>query len=243
MKDKVTKELAKQMKLMVETPEVQASIKKITDALGAFSQDESGNVVRNEPVTQKLVKDSCCSYCGTKLYSPEYPKKCSNCGEYAWGNPIPVVVIVFPVVQDDKLGILIQKRGIDPKKGEWALTSGYVNNNEDWQTAAGRESFEEMGLVTDINKFQLYDVVSGKDKVNTLIFCVYEEALTLDILSSFKPNNEVDELDVMWLEKDLAFPSHTQVANTLIKTLGDIYKNPLMWQASATLTKVVNFYK
>jgi ADP-ribose pyrophosphatase YjhB (NUDIX family) len=173
--------------------------------------------MENKIPEQKLEKDSCCSYCGTKLYDLEYPKRCSNCKEYAWGNPIPVVVALLPVEQDGRRGILIQQRNIDPGKGEWALTGGYINHGENWRQAITRETKEELELETDSNKFQLYDVVSGKSGATILIICYYNIVTQYETLSSFKPNKEVQAVDVAWEPRELAFPSHTQAVLSVLK--------------------------
>lgn len=170
------------------------------------------------------VKDSFCSYCGIELPDiSKYPRRCLTCGNYAWGNPIPVVVVLLPVEQDGKVGLLIQKRNIDPEKGNWALTGGYVNSGEDWRTAAARETMEELRLETDPNKFHLYDVVSGKDGATLLVICIYQDRISPDILSTFQPNEEVQAIDIMWEPKELAFGSHTKASNDLIRA----YRNHL----------------
>ena len=166
----------------------------------------------------KTLKDSFCSYCGVQFIDdPQYPKKCSSCGEYAWGNPIPVVVILFTVENQGKTGVLIQQRNINPEKGKWALTGGYVNNKEDWREAAVRETMEELKLETNPNKFELVDVIAGKNSLTLLIICKYNEPISYEILSSFEPNEEVQALDVMWEPRELAFSVHTKFANDFIK--------------------------
>lgn len=163
------------------------------------------------------MKDSCCSYCGTKLYDLAYPKRCSNCKEYAWGNPIPVVATLIPVEQDGKWGILIQQRNIEPEKGNWALTGGYINHGEDWRAAITREVKEELNLDAEPNKFQLFDVVSGKSGSTILVICYYNNVIPFEMLSSFTPNDEVQSVDVMWEPRELAFPAHTKAAFDALK--------------------------
>lgn len=175
--------------------------------------------MENKDQEKKLEKDSFCSYCGTLFtHTITYPKHCDSCMQYAWGNPIPVVVVLFTVEQNitGKLGLLIQRRNIDPQKGNWALTSGYINHGEDWRSAAVRESLEELKLTTNPNKFSLHDVVSGKNNSSLLIFCSYRDSIPIEILSSFQPNEEVQALDIMWEDKELAFPSHTEAASIML---------------------------
>lgn len=56
MLNKGTKELARQMSLMVNTPKVQADIERVLNNLGAFKRDQSGNIVRVEAL--KPVKNN-----------------------------------------------------------------------------------------------------------------------------------------------------------------------------------------
>lgn len=170
------------------------------------------------------VKDSFCSYCSAEFKKDTpYPKHCSACGEYAWGNPLPVVIAVFPVVSNGKIGLLIQQRNIDPQKDKWALTGGYINHNEGWREAIARESMEELGLTISPNKFLLHDVVGGKNSALQVV-CLYDGVLSSTELASFKPNNEVQAIDIMYEPRDLAFPSHTQAVNELLNSVVDFYK-------------------
>lgn len=170
-------------------------------------------------------KDCYCSYCGLKFLATQYPKKCTVCKEYAWGNPIPVAVVVLPIESKGEIGLIIQQRNIDPQKDKWALTSGYVNHGEGWQEAAARETMEELGLSADKDKFKLYDVVGGKDNSAILVICIYDGLFSASELSfAFKPNNEVQAVNIMFEPRELAFPSHTKAANDLLKYVVDSYK-------------------
>lgn len=174
---------------------------------------------------QDRKKDSFCSYCGSLFtHTITYPKHCDNCKQYAWGNPIPVAVLVLPIEQNGEIGLIIQQRNIDPEKDKWALTSGYVNHGEGWQEAAARETMEELGLSADKDKFKLYDVVGGKDNSAILVICLYDGLFSATDLISFKPNNEVQAVDIMFEPRELAFPSHTKAANDLLKYVADLYK-------------------
>ena len=121
--------------------------------------------------------------------------------------------------QGTERGLLIQRRNIEPQKGNWALSGGYIDNGETWQQAAVREAREELGMELDINRLKLYDVMSGKGNTTMLIFCTYTQALSEDELKVFTPNEEVSEVGVMWNEQELAFPTHTECANRFLKSL------------------------
>jgi ADP-ribose pyrophosphatase YjhB (NUDIX family) len=115
-------------------------------------------------------------------------------------------------------GLLIQRRNIEPKKGHWALSGGYIDNGETWQQAAVREIREELGMETNINNYKLFDVQSGKDNTTLLVFCTYNRIIPEVELEAFIPNEEVSEVGVMWEEGELAFPSHTDCANKFLKS-------------------------
>ncbi|WLD22592.1 NUDIX hydrolase [Flavobacterium dauae] len=63
---------------------------------------------------------------------------------------VTVDVVLFRKMNSNYEILLIQRLN-DPFKGQWALPGGFVDENEDLETAAKRELFEE----TDIQLFQV----------------------------------------------------------------------------------------
>lgn len=178
-------------------------------------------------MSEDFKRDSCCSYCGTKFTEQViWPRKCFSCYNDSFKNPIPVVVVMQPVNGwydwgGERFGLLIQQRGIEPKKDQWALTGGYVDDKETWQEAAVREVSEEIGLDTHQEHYDIWDVCSSTNKDTMLIFCTSKLHIkSVDLLQKqFKPNHEVLALDVMWEERELAFPAHTEQANKFLRRL------------------------
>lgn len=66
---------------------------------------------------------------------------------------VTVDVVLFRKTDDSHELLLIQRLN-EPFKGQWALPGGFVDENEDLETAAKRELFEE----TDIKLFQVKQI-------------------------------------------------------------------------------------
>lgn len=176
-------------------------------------------------MNQEPTQDSHCSYCGTRFTEQKlWPRRCFRCYNDSYKNPIPVVVGLIPVDGwyewgGQKRGMLIQQRTIEPKKGEWALTGGYIDAKETWQQAMVREASEELGLTMREDMFELYDVVSSSDKNTILVFCYSKYHVQEEYFNQFEPTPEVAAVDVMWEHRELAFPSHTEMSRRYMQYL------------------------
>ncbi len=152
-------------------------------------------------------RNSHCSFCGAPFADDQpWPRVCGNCHNITFRNPIPVAVVLVPV----ESGLLMIRRGIEPRKGMLALPGGYVNFGESWQQAAAREVFEETGLTLDPAEISLFDVISAPDST-VLIFGQATPRTTAE-LPNFVPTDETMEMVVLEVLEELAFPLHTQVA-------------------------------
>lgn len=198
-------------------------------------------VSENKETALNYKKNSYCSYCGSKFTEQKnWPRKCFVCYNESFSNPLPVVVVLIPVVDyvaegcgtKKVSGLLIQQRNIEPAKGGWALTGGYIDNLETWKAAAVREVKEELGLQIKEDELELYDVDSSSKKDCILICCRLSTAYDWrggeywnglpDIIKYYGhtfPNEEVQAWDVMWEERELAFPAHNYWANKFLKEL------------------------
>ena len=164
-----------------------------------------------------FVKGSHCGFCGSKFVEQVlYPRKCWTCHNDTWANPLPVVVAMIKVFDDNgDVGALIQKRDIEPKKGEWALPGGYINLGETWREALAREIKEEMGMDTNPGDYAEFSVHMGSQNNTILIFAEYLFDFMWDEIH-FTPNEEVSAIRMVSDSEELAFSSHTlNLANYL----------------------------
>jgi 8-oxo-dGTP diphosphatase len=154
-----------------------------------------------------------CPECGTKFSEQaDWPRHCWNgdCGYIAWKSHSVVVVGII----EYEGGLVLGRRNIEPKKGEWALTGGYPEPGENWQEALVREIDEELGVNFWTAAPKLYDVISVPgDKV--LVFASLPPIPSGTF--NFVPNSEVSEVRIAHKFEELAFPSHTEIARRFFK--------------------------
>lgn len=66
--------------------------------------------------------------------------------EYEYPHPAVTTDSVVFTIRDARLHVLLIQRGKEPAKGCWAFPGGFVDIDEDLETAAQRELAEETGL-------------------------------------------------------------------------------------------------
>jgi len=159
-----------------------------------------------------------CPYCGSLLTERDENgvKRlyCPTCKIIIYKNPVPVVALV---VLNSKKEILLIKRKVEPKRGKWALPSGFIELYEEPESAAQRELEEETGIKVD--KLKLLNVYHQLSQD-------YESVLVIAFLSfsdSF-PQAGDDAEDAKFYPPDEAiklvcFQSHLRAIKDALKTV------------------------
>ncbi|MCK5469842.1 MAG: NUDIX hydrolase [Cyclobacteriaceae bacterium] len=150
-----------------------------------------------------------CSNCGSKNISLKIPEgdtfpryMCANCGRIFYDNP-RIIVGCLPVSGEK---VMLCKRAIQPQYGLWNLPAGFLENGENAEEGALRETFEETLAKVEIIKLH---IVFSLPQVNQ----VYLHFLANVNEEHFGPTKE--SLEVRLFEKDeipwdeIAFHSST----------------------------------
>jgi hypothetical protein len=151
------------------------------------------------------------SCCGLAFATDGYPRVCPACARPFWDNPLPVVVVLQPVLDDaGRRGVVLIQRAIPPHVGGWALPGGFVEL-EDWRASAARELAEEGVAELEpeaIRPFAAHPFASTPDGRNLILFGE-SRPLPLDALPPFALNEETSARRVVWAPEPLCFPLHT----------------------------------
>lgn len=157
-----------------------------------------------------------CYYCGNSTNTASRTSdgiKCSHCNQTMWLNSVAVAVLIIPhfFVTNQKLGVYIQKRGIEPAYGEWALPSGYVMQGESWEAAACREAAEEIDVICrhDVAGERPTHLLTESGSQNDKVVVVGVAGGAFHI-GEFSPNEEVLARSVIFPddERQLCWPIH-----------------------------------
>ncbi len=145
----------------------------------------------------------------------------STSAKYCYKYPHPAVtsdVVVF-TISDNKLKLLLIKRGRDPYKGFWAIPGGFLELHEGLEECAKRELREETGL-DDLYLEQLCTFGHPKRDPRERVISVAYFALVPPPGNALQPAD--DAVDAAWFTLDqlptLAF-DHTEIVDMAHKRL------------------------
>lgn len=161
------------------------------------------------------VRDAYCSYCGTKFAAPLVsPRTCAGCATPLWSNPIPVCVVVVPVEDDGRTGVLVIRRAVPPHVGRLALPGGFLEDHETWQHGAAREVREETGASIDPAALAPLSFASSVPRHNRLLLFSLAPPLAVSALPPFHADAETLERGLVFgpggLDDVFAFPLHVE---------------------------------
>ena len=163
-----------------------------------------------------LLRDTYCSYCGTAYETAsDYPRTCPSCKTQVWANPIPVSVVLVPILHGGRIGLLVVRRDIEPRRGKLALVGGFLEEDETWQQGGAREIHEETGVVVDPGTLTTMWFTSTEPRPNRVL--LFSVAASVDgELPPFAPNRETSERGLVFgpdgLGEVFAFPLHAEAA-------------------------------
>jgi len=157
-----------------------------------------------------------CSKCGHLLVQRECEGRvrayCQNCQAAQYRNPVPATAAI---VSDADGRILLVKRGMPPKVGEWCLPGGYIELDEEAHESCQRELLEETGLTG--YRPQLIGVFHSESPFyHSVLVSAYH--FQVDDFSCLRAGDDSD--DCLFFARDelpaVAFQSHQQALDLFL---------------------------
>lgn len=164
------------------------------------------------------MKKTYCFVCGARLEQRNLDGKlrdaCPKCNEISYINPIPAAAVV--IIQDGK--ILLVKRGVAPKIGQWSLPAGFIEVDETVQECAVREVKEETGL--DVELAGVLDVYTIFDDPRYVCLLVVYTAEVKG--GTLTPGDDADEAGYFAPDKlpTIAFKKHSEAITEAFQRSG-----------------------
>ena len=155
-----------------------------------------------------------CPKCGNalknKIVEAKHPAQlaCKNkaCGYVFYLNSTPAVVAL--IVKGDQ--VLLTKRGIAPKKGEWSLPGGFLENGEEPLKGLRREIKEELKVAVCNPKIVGIFIDTYTSEIKHVLVIFYQVRLC----ARSRPKTTKEVTDIAWFSLDtvprLPFRSHKQ---------------------------------
>ncbi len=148
-----------------------------------------------------------CPRCRTELTISEIEEKvrphCLACGFVYYLNPTPAAGAM--VVREGS--ILLVKRSIEPRFGDWCIPAGFMEWTEHPAQTAVRELREETGYSIRVHK--IFDIFFGMDDPRThAVLILY---LAEIIGGEMRPGDDASEVEFFHfdnLPKNIAFQAH-----------------------------------
>jgi ADP-ribose pyrophosphatase YjhB (NUDIX family) len=170
-------------------------------------------------------RDTFCSFCGARYEAPlSYPRTCKSCGATVWSNPIPVAVVLQPVKEGEREGLLVVRRAIEPRKGKIALVGGFLEDHETWQQGGAREILEETGVAVDPAGLEPFWYTSTEPRPNRVLLFSQARSIEASSMPPFEASSETSERGLVFgpegLDELFAFPLHVEAARRFFAARG-----------------------
>lgn len=93
---------------------------------------------------------------------------------YSYPYPRPAVTVDAILISRNQNSVLLIERGREPFKGNWALPGGFIEMNEELDTACRRELEEETGIrVGELKQFKAFGSVNRDPRHRTISVIFY----------------------------------------------------------------------
>lgn len=160
-----------------------------------------------------------CPHCRSKLAEREIDGKkrlaCTYCTFIYWNNPLPVAASIVPHKSG---GIVLVKRGVEPRIGKWCLPAGFMEVGETPEQGAKREAGEEAKI--DIEIERLIYTFAPPQLPQVLMFFVAKEIDQTPAPGSDAEEARVFQLDELPALEEMAFSSHVEAIKLWRQSVG-----------------------
>ncbi len=153
-----------------------------------------------------------CQYCATGLSEKVIEGRnrlyCPSCQQPIYENPLPATAAVLIDEQDR---ILLVKRKVEPKKGEWCLPGGFIELGETPEQACMRELTEETGIVAETH--HLVGVYPSKSPVHNWVLVIGFVIDPVSVQGQLKAGDDAEDVAFFHVDNmpHLAFFSHRSI--------------------------------
>ncbi len=178
-----------------------------------------------------------CQECGVKLNEIVTDegvnrKICESCKKIAYENPVPATAAIL---FNERGELLLVKRNVEPKAGEWCLPGGFNEIGETPEECCLRELKEETGLTGSIGR-----IIGSVPGINPFYKSVLVTGYSIkDFSGNISAGDDSDEAEFFDLSNipEIAFKSHRELLRSYMdKELYSVDKGTLKIMGAYVIT-------